>query len=46
MILLQQVSNRKENVMLEEKLKLIRKHDQKGRIRVMIIGLGSVGIIF
>lgn len=32
--------------MLEEKLKLIRKHDQKGRIRVMIIGLGSVGIIF
>ena len=29
--------------MLEEKLKLIRKHDQEGRIRVMIIGLGSVG---
>lgn len=29
--------------MLEEKLKLIRKHDQDGRIRVMIIGLGSVG---
>ena len=29
--------------MLEEKLKLIRKHDQEGRIKVMIIGLGSVG---
>ena len=43
MILLLQVSNRKESVMLEEKLKLIRKHDQEGRIRVMIIGLGSVG---
>lgn len=43
MILLLPVSNRKENVMLEEKLKLIRKHDQEGRIRVMIIGLGSVG---
>lgn len=29
--------------MINEKLKLIKQHDIEGRIRVMIIGLGSVG---
>ncbi|MCR5328163.1 MAG: saccharopine dehydrogenase NADP-binding domain-containing protein [Saccharofermentans sp.] len=29
--------------MINEKLKLIKQHDSEGRIRVMIIGLGSVG---
>ena len=29
--------------MINEKLKLIKQHDSEGKIRVMIIGLGSVG---
>lgn len=29
--------------MLEEKLEIIRKHSQNGKIKIMIIGLGSVG---
>ena len=29
--------------MIEEKLKLIKQHDAEGKVKVMIIGLGSVG---
>ena len=29
--------------MINDKLKLIKQHDKEGKIKLMIIGLGSVG---